>query len=158
MLFMRDGRFVKSYVPKGFKKKDVDLVDDLGFSADISGFVEDENCIKTLSDYDLACALQINDGFPYPQLLDFGTHQLLCGVQKIYEISNGVANLLIDIGIGNLGDLWTGFSSFDFVYLSNNKVSVKIDPISKDINLNDELISSAMINYNGQILAAFKGI
>ena len=92
----------------------------------------------------------INDGYPYPQLFVFTNVIIVCGETGIFEW-NGV-NLVRKLTVST-GDIWNAIEFGEYIYMSNNIVSVVRDPLSKVYSITNDLpVVGAMCNYNGQVI------
>jgi len=92
----------------------------------------------------------ITDVFPYPQIFVFTNLIIVCSQTKIYEWVSGAPVLKLTVAAGST---WSAVDFFDYVYLSNGKVAVIRDSISKAYSITTTLPTAASIcNFNGQVL------
>ncbi|RLC21491.1 MAG: hypothetical protein DRH93_11680 [Deltaproteobacteria bacterium] len=117
---------------------------------ELTGMITQEGMLRTNPVHTRIDTSIITDGFPYPQLFVLNKVVIICGRTDIYEW-NGTA-LIHKINVTG-GMIWKVMESFNFIYLTNGEVSVKRDPWNKYYTLDDEVISHALCNYNGQVLA-----
>lgn len=117
---------------------------------EISGMITQEGMLRTNPQHTRIDTSVITDGFPYPQLFVLNKAIIICGRTDIYEYNGSI--LIHKLNVAG-GMLWKAMDSFNFIYLTNGEVSVKRDPWSKAYALDDEVISNALCNYNGQALA-----
>lgn len=88
--------------------------------------------------------------FPYPQIFVFNRAIVVCTETKIYE---WVAGSLVEKITVSAGTTWRAIDGFDFIWLTNNTVSVSRSPKTLAYSVSTTLPSgAAMCNYNGQIL------
>jgi len=92
----------------------------------------------------------ITDSFPYPQLFILTNVIIVCSQTKIFEWVVGALVLKLTT---TPGSTWTALDGFDFIYLSNGKVAVIRDSISKVYSTVTTLPTAASIcNFQGQVL------
>lgn len=92
----------------------------------------------------------ITDAFPYPQIFVFTNLIIVCSQTTIYE---WVAGSLVPKLTVAAGSTWTAVDFFDYVYLSNGKVAVIRDSISKTYSTTATLPTAGSIcNFQGQVL------
>lgn len=97
----------------------------------------------------------IDDGFPYPQIFVFDKMIIVCSATKIYEWVNSVLVEKLEV---TAGATWRAEAFGEFVYMSNGRVSVERDPLTKIYALSDQPVASAICNYNGQIIIGAPGV
>jgi hypothetical protein len=120
-----------------------------------SGAIGRDGVLQTV--YNLAADRIIKDTvFPFPQLFIFTNMILVCTDKKIYELVN--ESLIEKLSVLP-GTTWSAIESFDYVYMSNGKVAVERDALSKVWKVSSTLpIAGAMVNYNGQIMIGAPGV
>jgi len=96
----------------------------------------------------------ITDGFPYPQLFVFPAVIVVCGKTKVYEYSLGALSLKLTV---DAGTIWSGVSYFDYIYMSNGKVSIERDPNTSSWALSTLPIARGICDLNGQVMIGAPG-
>jgi hypothetical protein len=92
----------------------------------------------------------ITDAFPYPQIFVLTNLIIVCSQTKIYEWVAGALVLKLTVAAGST---WTAVDFFDYVYMSNGKVAVVRDSISKVYSTVTTLpTASSICNFQGQVL------
>jgi len=92
--------------------------------------------------------------FPYPQLFILNNHIIICTQTKIYEWVSNALELKITV---DAGSIWSVVDFYDYLYFSNSMVSVVRNTDNGDYVLSDLPISSAICNYNGQVIIGSPG-
>jgi len=97
----------------------------------------------------------ITDPFPYPQIFIGTTHIVVCGQTDIYELvgTSLVHKLTVEAGIR-----WSAIDFYNYIYLSNGKVSVTRDALSGAYLLSTLPIASTICDFNGQVVIGAPGI
>ena len=92
----------------------------------------------------------LTTAFPYPQGFVFNRVIIICTQTKIYE---WVSNALVEKIEVSAGLTWRAIDGFDFIWLTNNVVSVTRSPRTFAYTESTTLpIGGAICNYNGQIM------
>ena len=97
----------------------------------------------------------ITNPFPYPQIFIGTTHIVICGQTDIYEL---VADSLVHKLTVEAGIRWSAIDFYNYIYLSNGKVSVTRDALSGTYTLSDLPITSTICDFNGQVMIGAPGI
>jgi hypothetical protein len=119
------------------------------------GAVGYDNVLQVLDDISAYRIVQASV-FPFPQLFVFTNLILVCTDTTIYELVSGS---LISRLVVTAGTTWSAIESHDYIYMSNGKVAVVRDAISKAWSISATLlIAGAMVNYNGQIMIGAPGV
>lgn len=88
--------------------------------------------------------------FPYPQIFVFTEMVIVCTATDIYEVVSGVLTHKLTVAEGRT---WSAVDYAEFVYLSNNKVSVTRSPGSGAYAVSATLPTAAAIcDFNGQCM------
>ena len=94
----------------------------------------------------------IADTFPYPQLFVFTNVIIVCGKTNIYEYASSTLTKVI--GPVTTGEIWSAVDFYDFIYMTNNVVSIVRSPTSGVYSLTtDYPIAGSLCNFNGQVIA-----
>lgn len=92
----------------------------------------------------------IADSFPYPQLFVFTNMIVVCSATEIFEWVAGSLVLKLTVAAGST---WSAVDFFDYVYLSNGKVAVIRDSISRIYSITTTLpTASSICNFQGQVI------
>lgn len=91
----------------------------------------------------------ITDSFPYPQLFVFTNYVVVCDEEHIYELVNGTLVLKITVDGHRT---WKGVEFDNFLYLTNENVSVIRYLSDGSYAVADFPEASAALNYNGQVI------
>ena len=118
------------------------------------GYEKSLQAIEDVSSLLIDTAL-ITDGFPYPQIFLFTKHIIICGKTNIYELVGG--SLILKITV-TAGIRWSAVDFYDYIYLSNGKVSVVRSATTGIYSLSDLPIASAICNFKGQVMIGAPGI
>lgn len=120
-----------------------------GFLTTCQGAVGRDNVLQVLDELN-RFDTEVVEVFPFPQIFVFTNHIIVCGQIKIYEwIDGGLVEMLTVVA----GDLWNALDFYNYVYMSNGKVSVVRDSRSQTYSITTELPTAmAMCNFNGQVL------
>jgi hypothetical protein len=132
---LRDGKFTftidGSHLMKGIRPS-VRSPRNMEYLSRCIGAVGRDGILQALDDISskwLDLHVTITDSFPYPQLFVFTNFIIICG------------------------QTWSAVDFYDYVYLSNSKVSVVRDAGSGVYSLSSALPeASAICNFNGQVL------
>lgn len=121
------------------------------FLAECTGAIGYEKVLQTIEDITnlLIDTSIITDDFPYPQIFIFTKHIIICGETDIYELVGAalVHKLNVDAGIR-----WSAIDFYDYIYMSNGKVSVTRSATDGIYSLSDLPIASAICNFKGQVM------
>lgn len=115
----------------------------------ISGLVSQDRVLQAMDELTRIDTSVITDGFPYPQIFVLINHILICDSNNIYEYDSG--NMVHKLTVEE-GGTWKLVDFIDYIYMSNEKVSVIREVSSGDFIVSDLPITGAMCNYNGQVL------
>jgi len=114
------------------------------------GAVGRDNVLQVIDEFTRIATTAITDAFPYPQIFVFTNLIIVCSQTKIYEWVSGALVLKLTV---TAGSTWSAVDFYDFIYLSNGKVAVIRDAISKVYSTTTTLPTAASIcNFNGQVL------
>lgn len=92
----------------------------------------------------------IADSFPYPQLFVFTNMIVVCSATEIFEWVAGSLVLKLTVAAGST---WSAVEFYDYAYLSNGKVAVIRDSISKVYSITTTLpTASSICNFQGQVI------
>lgn len=97
----------------------------------------------------------VDDGFPYPCQFVFTNFIIVCGKTDIFELVSGELQWKLTV---TAGTTWRALDFYNFVYMSNGKVSVERDPSTGEYSLSTRPIASAMCNFNGQVIIGAPGV
>lgn len=121
-----------------------------GFLVECVGAVGQDGVLQAIEALTRMNTAAITDAFPYPQVFVFNRVIIVCGKTKIYE---WVSNTLVEKITVAEGSTWRAVDGFDFVWLTNNEVSVTRDPKTFTYVESSTLpVAGAMFNFNGQIM------
>lgn len=120
-----------------------------GFLIQCQGAVGRDKILQILDEYSRLDAT-VDEGFPFPQLFVFINLIIVCGQTKIYE---WVSDALVEKLTVTPGQLWVAVDFYDYVYMSNSKVTVVRSAASKTFSETSDLPTAlAMCNFNGQVI------
>jgi hypothetical protein len=125
------------------------------FLVECIGAVGYDNVLQVLDDISTDRIVK-SSTFPFPQLFVFTNLIVVCTATTIYELVSGslVSKLTVATGV-----TWSAIESYDYIYMSNGKVAVVRDAISKAWSVSSTLpIAGAMVNYNGQVMIGAPGV
>jgi hypothetical protein len=122
-----------------------------GFLVQCDGMIGRDAALQSL-DVLIPIATPITDGFPFPQIFILPTVIIVCGRSKIYEWENGGYTLKYTCPATLVGETWEYAASYDWIYLSNNLVSVVRDPGSKQYAVSNLPTANAICMFNGQLI------
>ena len=119
-----------------------------------TGMVGYEGRLKTIPTISLssimADPLVEDSNFPYPQIFTFDTHIIVCNEDTVCELVDGSLTLKATV---SGGELWSGVSIGDFIYLSNGTVNLVRDSSTGTYSADSAApICSSILNFNGQII------
>ncbi len=113
----------------------------------VLGTIETPEIVDALTN-----ATYIKDDFPYPQLFILDKHVILCERTQIQELKKGEFTVVID-SLTDSGEKWNVASSYNWIYLSNNLVSIIRDPLTSVYSISSTaLVNKAVCNFRGQII------
>lgn len=113
------------------------------------GAVGRDDVLQVLEKLERIDTSVVTDSFPFPQLFVFTRMVIICSSTKIYEL---VDDVLVEKLSTIAGSTWSAVDFFDYIYLSNGKVSVERDPQKMTYSISDLPTAIGMCNYNGQII------
>ena len=121
------------------------------FLVECTGAIGYEKSLQTIEDITglLIDTSLIVDGFPYPQMFVFSKHIIVCGETKIYELVGGVLVLKLTVVAGIR---WSAVDFYNYIYMSNGKVSVTRSATDGIYSLSDLPITSAICDFKGQVM------
>ncbi len=120
------------------------------FLVECNGAVGQDGVLQVMEEYTRMNTDTITESFPYPQLFVFNRVIIVCGETKIYE---WVSNVLVEKITVSAGSTWRAVDGFEFVWLTNNVVSVVRDPKTFTYSeVSDLPIGGALFNFNGQLI------
>lgn len=94
----------------------------------------------------------VTDAFPYPQVFNFINFVLICGKNNIFECAKDGSSVELKYTASYTGAIWTAMDFFDYIYLSNGKITVVRDPMSGVYSFTTDVpTASAVCNFNGQV-------
>jgi len=134
---------------KGLRPSEYNVRDN-GFLTTCSGMVGRDEVLQAM---DLLPRLDITDTFPYPQIFDFTVMTIICSETDIYEWVDGALVLKLTVAGGLT---WRAVDFNDFIYMSNGVVAVTRDPRTKVYSIAAQPITTAICNYNGQVIVTDK--
>ena len=134
---------------KGLRPSEYNIRDN-GFLTTCSGMVGRDEVLQAM---DLLPRLDITDTFPYPQIFDFTVMTIICSETDIYEWVDGALVLKLTVAGGLT---WRAVDFNDFIYMSNGVVAVTRDPRTKVYSIAAQPITTAICNYNGQVIVTDK--
>lgn len=104
-----------------------------------------------LSGFELVDTSLITDGFPYPQIFAFTKHIIVCGETDIYELVG--AGLVHKLNVA-AGIRWSAIDFYDYIYMSNGKVSVIRSAADGVYSLSNLPITITICDFNGQVMVS----
>lgn len=118
----------------------------------VSGIFEDDEVLTesvgNTADADGVASLE--ESFPFPQIFVFTKVIIVCGETKIYEWIDDALVLKLTV---TAGSKWNAVDFHEYVYLSNAKVSVERNALSKVYSTTTDLPTCmAACNFNGQVI------
>ena len=127
------------------------------FLTECTGAIGYEKTLQTIEDVTnlLVDTSLITDGFPYPQIFAFSKHIIICGETKIYELVGAALVLKLTVAAGIR---WSAIDFYDYIYMSNGKVSVVRSATDGNYTLSDLPIASTICNFKGQVMIGAPGI
>ena len=134
---------------KGLRPSEYNVRDN-GFLTTCSGMVGRDEVLQAM---DLLPRLDITDTFPYPQIFDFTVMTIICSETDIYEWVDGALVLKLTVAGGLT---WRAVDFNDFIYMSNGVVAITRDPRTKVYSIAAQPITTAICNYNGQVIVTDK--
>lgn len=97
----------------------------------------------------------IEESFPFPQIFVFTKAIIVCGETKIYEWVNDALILKLTV---TAGSKWNAVDFHEYVYLSNSKVAVERNALSKVYEISSLPTCMAACNFNGQVIIGAPGV
>jgi len=127
------------------------------FLTECIGAIGYEGALQTIEDISdlIVDTTLITDPFPYPQIFIGTTHIIVCGETDIYEL---VGNSLVFKLSVTAGIRWSAIDFYNYIYMSNGKVSVTRDAQDGIYSLSDLPVASAICDFNGQVMIGAPGI
>ena len=108
-----------------------------------------------LSDFELVDTSLITDGFPYPQIFTFTKHIIVCGETKIYELVGAALVLKLTVVAGIR---WSAIDFYDYIYMSNGKVSVVRNAANGVYSLSNLPLTTTICDFNSQVMIGAPGV
>lgn len=121
---------------------------DSNFLVECSGAVGRDGVLQIMDELTRIATDTITDGFPYPQIFVFKKIIIVCSATKIYE---WVSSSLVEKLAVTAGNTWRAEDFNHFIYMSNGKVAVERNPVTKEYSLSSQPVASAICNYNEQV-------
>ena len=120
------------------------------YLVECKGALGRDNVLQVIDELTRIATTAITDVFPFPQIFVFTNVIIVCSQTKIYEWVAGAPVLKLTVAAGST---WSIVDFFDFIYLSNGKVAVVRDAISKTYSTTTTLpTASSICNFQGQVL------
>jgi len=120
------------------------------YLVECKGALGRDNVLQVIDELTRIATTAITDAFPFPQIFVFTNVIIVCSATKIYE---WVAGALVEKLTVAAGSTWSAMDAYDYVYMSNGKVAVIRDAISKVYATTTTLpTASSICNFNGQVL------
>jgi len=120
------------------------------YLVECKGALGRDNVLQVIDELTRIATTSITDAFPFPQIFVFTNVIIVCSRATIYEWVSGA---LVSKLTTTAGSTWTAVDFFDYLYLSNGKVAVIRDAISKVYSTTTTLpTASSICNFNGQVL------
>jgi len=158
MEVLRNGKFTlilnRRDLAKGLRMNKNNVRDNHAM-VNMTRMVGKNGVLSTLNEITRLATTAITDSFPYPQIFVFTNVIIICGETKIYEWVNSALVEKLEVSAGSS---WKALDFFDYIYLTNAKVSVERDAGTKAYSLSSQPIASAACNYNGQVLLGAPGV
>lgn len=124
-----------------------------GYMITCIGAVGRDKVLQVIDDLTRLDTSIITDGFPYPQIFVLSNMTIVCGSIRIYELVDSALVLKLTLDEANVGSTWTVVDFFDYVYMSNAKVTVIRGDEEKTYTKSTELpIAMSICNFKGQVL------
>ena len=142
---IKAGNLAKGLLP--FKKKDKNE----DYLLSCAGLVNQDGLLSTMDTFtELPFDLTDVD-YPYPQIFNLTSVLIVCLRDKIFEYKDNQFILVFETA--QSGAEWAVVESFDFLLLSNGRIVIKRDPLSKEYVLVENVPTFMSIcNYNGQLI------
>lgn len=158
MEVFRSGKFSLNLFNKelaqGLKKNSTQRVND-GSMEELVSFVGQEEILSSVPLLNAIDTSFITTGFPYPQIFATTNYIILCDIDKIYEYSIDHFDLKLTV---TAGDTWKIIDFYNYLYLSNNEVSIVRDSLTQEYSISNLPITEAMCNFNGQVFISGENI
>lgn len=123
---------------------------DSGYLVESAGAVGRNGVLQAIDTLTRMNTDVITDGFPYPQIFVFTNLIIVCSAKRIYEFTSGG---LIEKLTVTAGSTWTAVDFYNFVYLTNAKVSVTRSATTGAYSSSAILTAGmSLCNFNGQVL------
>jgi hypothetical protein len=159
MPLARDGSFTYTieakHLAKGLRPS-VNVSRNSKFLSICEGAVGSDYALKTLNELSNIDLDSLGCSFPYPQIFVFSNVTIICTEDSVYELVGSSPVLKLTVASGSP---WTAVDFFDFIYLSNNRVSVQRDAGSFVYSVSAASYGAAglpvtrsICNYNGQLI------
>ena len=114
------------------------------------GAVGRNDVLSVLDELTRIDTLVLSDPFPFPQIFVFTKMTIVCGMYKIYEWVNSALSLKYTTT--EPCGIWSAVDFYDYIYLSNGKISVVRDAGSKVYSISTLPSATTACNYNGQVI------
>ena len=118
------------------------LEEAIGCFPDTNGLITHE--AATVNVAPIACS------FPYPQWFSLREVTVVCYATSIYEVIGGVETF--KLGGLTSGLPWSVADFYQYLVLTNGKVTVHRDPLTRVYSIADLPAGNSCINLNGQLL------
>jgi len=120
------------------------------YLVECQGAVGRDGVLQVIDELTRIATTAITDAFPFPQIFVFTNVIIVCSQTVIYEWVAGAPVLKLTVAAGST---WSAMDAYDYVYMSNGKVAVTRDAISKVYSVTTTLPTAASIcNFQGQVL------
>jgi len=123
---------------------------DMKWLVESTGAVGRDGILSAVDELERIDTSTITDPFPFPQIFVFTNMIIVCGYDKIYEWVNSALSLKYTAA--SVGGLWSAVDFYDYVYLSNGKVSVTRDAGTKTYSTSTLPTATSILNFNGQVV------
>jgi hypothetical protein len=119
-----------------------------------SGAVGKDGVLQTLATLTKIDPEAYEFTFPYPQVFVFTNHIIVCDATRIFELVSSSLELKLTV---TTGSTWSAVDFFDYIYLSNETVSVIRSTYGTYELTTDLPKTSAICNFNGQVIIGSPG-
>jgi hypothetical protein len=153
MSLSKNGKFNYFIEPKNLSKglrPSINVNRNSRFLSTCDGAVGNEYAIHSINQLSAIDTSLLSCSFPYPQIFVFNSIIIVCTSTDIYELLGiSLVHKLTVTG----GLLWTAVDFFNYVYLSNNIVSVIRDAYTFQYSISSDVpVTRSICNFNGQLL------
>ena len=114
------------------------------------GLVGRDDVLQGLDEITRIATATITDLFPFPQIFVFTNVIIVCSQNTIYEwVSGALVSKLAGL---TRGSTWSAIDFYDFIYLTNGRVSVTRNALSKVYAIDSTIPHGmSLCNFNGQV-------